>query len=906
VRVLIWDQDTLNALDHAIEGALRGAPRVVVVHGGPGSGRTSLLATAVERAGAAASEQGSPFRVWSAGGAVRGQRPLQGLDDVGVRAPVDGTPTPLEVERALREAIDAELESGPLLIAIDDLQWLDPESVEALVHVLERAVAERLLLVATVGHLEPFQHLPWQRLVASSELVAPIEIGPLSLDDATRIARELRPEIREELARRLWDHTQGNPLFFTSLLRRSELADLERMEQLPAPDEYARAIEVRIATLSPEAVALARAAAVIGSGWMPLAQAAHVAGIADPTPALDVLDSEFILEQRTAKLGVEVRIVHAVIQASVYQHIPVAERVQLHAAAAAVAFDEQDELRHRYAAAATYDDELAAELDDAAARANDERSHRLAAIYLDWAARVTTDGRERSRRSMESFYAWILAGSVDFVRDRLPDIRRARDRRGAALVEGALAVFDNEWRDALRILRPFSATGDDDITAYRIEALLAWSSMCAGEPTEVVVDALDRAESAHRRDDALAGLVTFTIALMAGRDDRTFQAQDRMAHLPSRPAAVPLDDTYWLAWRGMGLGFQGRLADAIPSLSEVEARMATGFMDVGDGLTRAFLGFCHLLGGSPDLAAPHLREAEALLKPRANPLTTSILAGGHLHRGERERGAELIEAARTTLRDMPWIDGILALLGAETGFVHAFGTDADRAALLPRWRADFGDLVDVPTLGPIASMWVPLAYIWAGEPATAEQHADFLASRTDLAWTAGVADWIRGLAAEQRGDLDLAARLLSDAARSSDEAIAATAGHIWSDHARVARLRGEAAVAQEAERTAQAIYARAGAVPYLTGSPVAVTSAPAAESAPGAPPPAAAPVPGVFGMLSERERDVAALVVRGMSYAQIARELYITRSTVGFHLSRIYAKTGTGTRHELSELAAAG
>jgi DNA-binding CsgD family transcriptional regulator len=42
-----------------------------------------------------------------------------------------------------------------------------------------------------------------------------------------------------------------------------------------------------------------------------------------------------------------------------------------------------------------------------------------------------------------------------------------------------------------------------------------------------------------------------------------------------------------------------------------------------------------------------------------------------------------------------------------------------------------------------------------------------------------------------------------------------------------------------------------------------------------------------------------------MSYAQIARELFITRSTVGFHLSRIYAKTGTTSRHELSELVRA-
>jgi DNA-binding CsgD family transcriptional regulator len=56
-------------------------------------------------------------------------------------------------------------------------------------------------------------------------------------------------------------------------------------------------------------------------------------------------------------------------------------------------------------------------------------------------------------------------------------------------------------------------------------------------------------------------------------------------------------------------------------------------------------------------------------------------------------------------------------------------------------------------------------------------------------------------------------------------------------------------------------------------------------------------------MLSEREAAVAALAVDGMSYAQIAAELFVTRSTVAFHLSNCYAKTGTSNRHELAALA---
>jgi DNA-binding CsgD family transcriptional regulator len=54
--------------------------------------------------------------------------------------------------------------------------------------------------------------------------------------------------------------------------------------------------------------------------------------------------------------------------------------------------------------------------------------------------------------------------------------------------------------------------------------------------------------------------------------------------------------------------------------------------------------------------------------------------------------------------------------------------------------------------------------------------------------------------------------------------------------------------------------------------------------------------------LSERERDVLTLVTAGMSYAQIARDLFITQSTVSFHLGRIYAKADVNSRHQLTQL----
>jgi DNA-binding CsgD family transcriptional regulator len=923
VDVLIWDEADLQALESAGSEALQSFPQLVVVHGGPGSGRTRFLSTVADQFLAQARSHGAQARRWAAQGSLGTAAPFQGLRDLGVLLPALGEgPTALEVEQELREAIDEALDVGPLLIVIDDLQWLDPESVDALARVLGSAVAERLLVVVTVGHFEPFQHLRWQALSTSSPLVRHVELHALSLESATLVARELRSDVRDGLIQRVWKHTRGNPLFFTSLLRRIDPLDLERMVQLPAPTEYARAIEVRLSTLGAEPVRLARATAVIGTGWTSLAEAAYLADLTDAAAALDVLAREYILEQRSSDLGTEIRIVHAVIQASIYQFIPTTDRIALHARAADLAADEPTELRHLFAAATTYDDQLARRLEEAADRARADRRHRLAAQYLDWASRVTASGMLRSTRYLDALYEWILAGNVEYVRDQLPEVHRARDRNGAALVLGALLVLDNNWTDALRILRPISGAEVATLRAYRIEVLLAWSSMTAGEASDTTDTHLARAEALPIRDDGLAGLFSITSAMLDRRQDRVRQTEERLRKLPRREAAVPVEDTYWLAWRGFAAALHGRASEAITPLREVDARIATGLSDVGDGLAQAFLGLAHWLSGAAEVAAIHFRNAETQLRPRPNPLTSSLIAIGQTTSGSNERATALLESARTTLRDMPWDEGVNVLLTASVFHLHAYGSERERAALLPRHRRDFGSKADQPD-GAIGSIWkaqAALAHIWAGEPEPALALAASIRQTPELDWSRGVATWLEALVAERRGDIAGAVDLLAGIRRADTASLPLYAAHIAADHARLAAATGDTETATTQARRAHELYTSMNAVPYLSSesviapeslspstssehTPHALDASPASGSS-GAPLSATTTSsPSVFSALTERERAVAALVVTGMSYAQIARELFITRSTVGYHLTRIYAKTATATRHELSELA---
>jgi DNA-binding CsgD family transcriptional regulator len=111
-----------------------------------------------------------------------------------------------------------------------------------------------------------------------------------------------------------------------------------------------------------------------------------------------------------------------------------------------------------------------------------------------------------------------------------------------------------------------------------------------------------------------------------------------------------------------------------------------------------------------------------------------------------------------------------------------------------------------------------------------------------------------------------------------------------------ALLRADAATAATAAAHPAAERARAAAEAALRDLGAGMYAArllPSTADAPAADPLAA---------LSDRERDVVTLLLEGLSYAQIARELYVTRSTVAFHLSNAYAKTGTTSRHELVQL----
>ncbi len=265
---LIGRDDELEAIRGALDLAAAGGPVGLLIEGEAGIGKSMLLEAAV----ATAAERG--FRVlasraaeaessWSllAVGDLLDTVPAElvdplpapqrrAVDVVMRRAEPDGRPVEnATIGAGLRAVVAALASEQPVLLLLDDLQWLDDASAGVLGYVLRRLTDERVAVVATRRLPEPARldlgaMLPEGR---SSRLqLDPLSLGALRTLLAQRIAT---PVTRATLVR-IHDAAQGNPLFALEIARTLEQVGTSGVEQpLPVPDDVQELIRRRVADL---------------------------------------------------------------------------------------------------------------------------------------------------------------------------------------------------------------------------------------------------------------------------------------------------------------------------------------------------------------------------------------------------------------------------------------------------------------------------------------------------------------------------------------------------------------------------------------------------------------------------------------------------------------------------------
>ncbi|HYY18972.1 MAG TPA: BREX system ATP-binding domain-containing protein, partial [Streptosporangiaceae bacterium] len=297
-------------------------------------------------------------------------------------------PDRLLVGLAVLGLLSKAAEELPLLCVVDDSQWLDQASAQALAFVARRLLAEPVALVFAVR--EPGQEQSWEGLPL-------LTVGGLSSGDARALLDSVIPARLDERVRdRILAETRGNPLALLELPRGLSAAELAGGFGVPGASPLASRIERsflrQLGSLPADSQRLLLVAAAEPTGDVTLLwRAAEWLGIGadSAVPA----EGAGLIE-----LGARVRFRHQLLRAAVYRAAALPDRREAHRALAAATDPGADPGRHAWHRAQGTlgtDEDVAAELEQSATRAQDRGGIAAAAAFLQRSAELTPDPTRR-------------------------------------------------------------------------------------------------------------------------------------------------------------------------------------------------------------------------------------------------------------------------------------------------------------------------------------------------------------------------------------------------------------------------------------------------------------------------------------------------------------------------------
>jgi DNA-binding CsgD family transcriptional regulator len=358
---LLEREVALRAIEIVLDSAREGHGRALLFEGHAGIGKTRLHEAALDEA------RGRGMRVLRAAGAelernvalgvasqlldaqlrqlpsTRSEALIAQAPD-GLRALVGGHPRPAEVgavdlsiSHALFNLLATADGSRPALIAIDDLHWGDPASLEFIVYLLHRLEELPMALVLSWRHTVDEPQSPILDRISTHPRVTTHILSPLGPEAVKAVAAETLGELAdEEVAVACYAATAGNPFYVRELLLALEREQVPGSRQLAeraralVPDAVIRTLRVRVGRIGAEGVALARALAVLGDD-VPLRHAAPLAGLSleAASDAADALAAAEILLAREP-----LRFAHPLVRSAIQRDIPAGELSSGHLEAA--------------------------------------------------------------------------------------------------------------------------------------------------------------------------------------------------------------------------------------------------------------------------------------------------------------------------------------------------------------------------------------------------------------------------------------------------------------------------------------------------------------------------------------------------------------------------------------------
>lgn len=795
---------------------------------------------------------------------------------------------PRAVGAAALALLGAAAGKAPVLVAVDDVQWLDPASAAAIGFALRRLDDHPVVLLATrrLGHeAEPLD------VGVAEERLARIAVGPLDVDVLQGILQgQLGKPVPRPAVARLADVSGGNPYYALELARAAlrEAGDAGLSAELPLPEGIYAVLQDRLRSLPEETREALGAVAAMGHPTIAAASVAVDAGVLDAAFAAGVLR-----EQRD-----RIHFEHPLLSEAAYRLLPPSRRRGIHDRLAALAADVEQRARHLAAGSTQVDSAIAADIEAGAMEAAARGAPAAAAELLEASARLEPELEVAALRRIGAVRQHVAAGDgrraiaqATALVDELP----AGPIRARVLV--TLAEQESQTQDLSRFASQAVAEAADDREVL-IEALLAqglglFIEGREDEGYECTKRAFELCEPEMPRPLRIQAMTYYgEVAQFRGEPDGM--------RLLIEAARLEGDDLIPDAYRGPGTRLGRTLAFADEHeegrrLLEERLRRST---ELGDDESRAGLLF-HLAelevrAGHLDAALRNAEEGLAIQQGSYAELAQStfsyVIALIRAHQGDTglarqvaEEGLARCEAQgeglfgaihRATL-------GFIELeLGNNEAAVERLESVAEQVRKAPR-EPGLPDAACVPDAVE--------ALTAVGRLDDAEQLLaawDEIGERFDRPRVRATSARCRALIAAARGQLDAALGQAHSAVAQSRELplpfdLARSLIVLGSLYRRTRQKAAARAALEEALGIVEPLGARLWA--ERARAELARIGGRARS-----------------GGLTPTEERVADLVAEGRSNKEVADALFVSVRTVEANLTRVYAKLGIRSRTELA------
>jgi DNA-binding CsgD family transcriptional regulator len=906
-RELLGREHELARLRELVS-SLQDGPRAITLRGEPGIGKTMVWRAGLERA------QGT-CRLLSAR-CAEAELPLAlvGLSDLAGdvfdavagelaehdRAVLAATLGLAAPDRPGRDALALPLaflallrllaRDAPVLIAVDDVQWLDPSSARILSFAARRLgdLPVGILLSQRGDGPDPLDLR--NALDASYE---ELELRPLSRGAIAHLVRSRSSvPLQRPLLARLYEASGGNPMFALEFARSLD-PNRPQLGPISIPKSLLDLVRARVERYPEE---VRRMLAVVAA-----AERITPSLLAAVEPAApDLIATAIDLDAVATDDDGLIRFTHPLLGSAAYGDLAPAAKRSLHAQLAQICENVEDRARHFALAAAEPDSAAAELLDEAVAAAMARGAPEAAAELAQEALRLTAPG-DVQRFERELAAAWNLAGAGRFadgqaVLDRLLTGNLEGPQRARVLLE--LTMLADDVDGGARLDDALGLVGAD--VALRAEVLLALGSYHLYRGDLAASEARARQAVAAAEEAGAGALVAQALLMVADRADLAGRPEPDLA---ARAGALAHDHNLplWFSapeLTGRQLLRHGDLSGARDALEpELRLFLERGALPDRYRLSRD-LADVERHAGRWELSQQYVDQAEEYADAGTQKDRWSEAELAQRRAALAVLRSPVEEARDLAARGVACADAIhwphLAALNRWA--VGALELSLDDPA--QAWRA-LEDLPRTPTWGRLEVLEAVAdaieALVGLGELDTAGELLRTLQENRDRGNL-----WAGPAVLRCEAELLLARSSLEEAVAAAEEATAGFERRGFPLHCarsllvagEALRRAGERRRAGEKLDRAREIFLDLGASRWVDRCDIELRRA--------------RPRPRRDRELTHAERRVAALVAEGKKNREVAAQLFTTVSTVEAHLTRIYRKLGVRSRTELARLVADG